>query len=114
MSETLIFDTETDNLLDKMTRLWMLQIGSADGDDCTIYLCDGVDEAEIDAARVRGLKATIRPLLEGIARLKSADRYIAHNAIQFDVHAIERFFPGTIERHKLLDSLVLARLQDPE
>ena len=98
MGETLIADVESDGLLDTLTKLHSLQIGTADGDDCTIYR---------DAP---GYPA----LAEGAARLKAADRVVFHNGMGFDLHAINRFFPGTIDPHKVFDTMVAARLLDPE
>src|SRR6202035_5823731 len=51
---------------------------------------------------------------EGLKRLCKADRLVAHNAICYDVHVLELFHPGTIDRSKVIDTLVLARLADPE
>lgn len=106
MGEILIFDSETDGLLDTMARLHCIQVGTADGDDCTIYT-DVVSLSPIPGV-------AFRPLAEGVERLRRADRYVAHNGIGFDMDAINRFFPGTITREKLIDTLVLARLAQPE
>src|SRR5690242_4745045 len=94
----LIGDCESDNLLPDMTRLWCIQLGDADGDDVTVY----ADQPGFP------------PIREAIDRLKAADSYVFHNGIKFDMEAINRFHPGTIERHKLLDTLVLCRLMEPE
>lgn len=109
---TLIADCETDNLLPAMTRLWMLQLGNADGDDAVIY-CD-LPVAQLDDVHSRGiLKSPVRPLSEGVERIRSADRVVFHNGLGFDLLAINRFYPGLIDRNKLLDTLVMARLAQP-
>ncbi len=102
---TLIADCETNGLLPSMTVFHMLQIGHADGNDVTIYS---------DCADPGTLKAPIRPLSEGLARLKAADEYVFHNGLGFDYDAIEHFFPGTLDLTKLVDTLVLARLAYPD
>ena len=96
--KVLIADCETDNLLKDMTKLHCIQIGDADGNDSIIYR----DEAGY------------APISEGVARLKAADFYVFHNGISFDYHALNHFLPGSVERHKLIDTLVLARLMNPE
>jgi DNA polymerase-1 len=95
---TLICDCETDNLLDKLTRLWTIQIGDADTDEVTVY----ADQPGFP------------PLSEAVERLKAADRVVFHNGFRFDLWAINKFFPGTIDPTKLFDTLVAARLMDPE
>ena len=110
---TLIADSETDGLLDAMTRLHMLQIGDADGEDVVIYsdIPEALWKPLYDAGKLR---SPVRPLKEGISRLAAADHVVFHNGICFDFEAVNRFFPGTIKREKLLDTLVMARLFDPE
>ena len=69
---TVIADCETDNLLDKMTVLHMLQIGDADGDDAIVYADLPKAQAE-DVARRKLLRHPIRPLGEGVDRIVAAD-----------------------------------------
>lgn len=94
----LIADCETDNLLPAMTRLWCIQLGEMETDEVTVY----ADQPGF------------APLVEAIERLKAADSYVFHNGLGFDMDAINRIYPGTITREKLLDTLVMARLKDPE
>lgn len=93
--ETLVADCETDNLLDGMTRLWCVQLGSADGDDSILYgdveFCD-------------------RPLAEGLERMRKARRLIFHNGLGFDLWAINKVHPDTVRFDQVLDTLVLARM----
>lgn len=102
---TLIADVETDGLLKEvpgkakeMTRLWMIQLGDSDTDEVTIY----ADQPGFP------------PLKEAIARLKAADKYVFHNGLSFDLHAINRIYPGTIEVDKMIDTLVVGRLLFPQ
>jgi len=98
MAETLVCDVETNGYLDTLTKLWTIQIGTAEGEDVTVY----ADEPGF------------RPLAEGAARMKAAARVVFHNGFLFDLPAINRFFPGTIDPTKLWDTLVGARLSNPE
>lgn len=91
----LIADCETDNLLDGMTRLWCVQIGTPDGDDVTVY----GDVEHCDA-----------PLAEGLERLRNAERVAFHNGIGFDFWAINKVAPGTLRFEQIVDTLVLARM----
>lgn len=117
MGEHLVCDTETDNLLDAVTKLHMIQVGTLDGEDVTIY-ADGLDYAEIERARggvmVGGTELTltcpIRPLSEGIARLRAADVLYFHNGIGYDQVISDRFLEGVVTRGKLWDTLIMARL----
>jgi DNA polymerase-1 len=93
-----IADCETDNLLANMTKLHCIQIGDADGDDSVLYR---------DAPGYPSIA-------EGVARLKAADRYVFHNGVGFDHFAINKILPGTIELGKIIDTLILARLKQPE
>ncbi len=94
-----IADCETDGLLDTMTRLWTLQIGSADGADVDLY-CD--------------VLPGYKPISEGIARLQRADRVVFHNGLGFDLWAINTLYPDTLRPEQIFDTLIAARLLDPE
>jgi DNA polymerase-1 len=49
--------------------------------------------------------------MEGLgALLRSADSIIGHNFISYDYLVLERFLPGCINQHKVIDTLVLSRL----
>lgn len=96
--EVLIADCETDGFLDTMTRVWTLQIGTAEGEDVTVY----ADQPGFP------------PLREGLDRLKTADRVVFHNGMKFDIHAINRVFPNTLTPEQIYDSLVVSRLLEPQ
>jgi DNA polymerase-1 len=94
----LIADCETDGFLDTYTRLWTLQLGSADGDDVTVY----ADQPGYP------------PLAEGMARMAAADRVVFHNGIKFDLFAINRLYPDALRLEQLFDTLIGVRLLNPE
>jgi DNA polymerase-1 len=81
-----------------MTRLWTLQIGNADDETVDVY----ADQPGY------------RSLAEGASRLRSADLLVMHNGLKFDLWAINKIFPGTVSHTKVWDTLVAARLMDPE
>ena len=96
--KVLIADLETDGLLPDLTRLWMIQLGDADGTDVVVY----ADQPGFP------------PISAALSRLEAADHYVFHNGLSFDMPALNRFYPGAIVREKLLDTLVMARLAEPE
>jgi DNA polymerase-1 len=81
-----------------MTKLHMIQLGTVDGDDVTIY----ADHPGCE------------PLADGVRRIEAAEKVVFHNGICFDEDAINKFYPGLIGYPKMLDTLVMARLADPE
>lgn len=100
MGETLIFDTETDGLLDSLTKLHLIQVGTVGGDDVDLYCADPA--------------FGLPPIVDGLSRLSAADVLIGHNAIKFDFEAIEKLYPGTLRRQQIRDTLVMSRLKHPE
>lgn len=94
----LICDCESDGFLDTITRLWSIQLGSAEGDDVTVY----ADQPGY------------QPISEAIEKLRKADRVVLHNGAQFDFFAINRFYPDTLRPEQVYDTLVAVRLLDPE
>jgi DNA polymerase-1 len=81
-----------------MTRIWCIQIGNASTDEVTVY----ADQPGFP------------PLSEAIARIQSADETVWHNGLGFDWWALEKFYPGAVDRSRILDTLVMARLSQPE
>lgn len=96
--QTLIADIETDGLLDTLTRVWCIGIGSADEDDVVVY----ADQPGY------------LPLSEGLGRIREAGRVVFHNGVGFDFQAIERLYPGTLRLAQVIDTLILSRMADPE
>lgn len=95
----LAFDIETDGLLRECTRIWVLAIGDLDTKEVITYTDFDPDYP---------------PLAEGIARLQTADRLVAHNGIGFDREAIGKITGVWLPLEKLHDTLVMGRLRDPE
>ena len=94
----LIFDIETDGLLDTCTKIHSLCIRDADTGEawsCTDH---------------RGYK-TIK---EGLDLLAGADTIIGHNIITFDIPAIQKMHPGWTTTAQIRDTLVCTRLIWPD
>ena len=95
----LAFDIETDGLLRELTRIWVLAIGDLDTKEIITY-------TDHDPS--------YPSLAEGIERLQGADLLVAHNGIGFDREAIGKVTGVWLDRDKIIDTLVLGRLRDPE
>lgn len=97
---TLVADIETDGLFHDMTKIHCIAMktlapaGTRAGGDVDLYHGAGLQEA--------------------VDRLCGADRIIFHNGLGFDLHAINRFYNAKISPMKVIDTLVLSRMDDPE
>jgi len=88
---TLIFDCETNGLIPELDRVHCLVIHNPDTHDTYSFEPHQVEE--------------------GVRMLMDADKIIAHNAIGFDVPALQKVYPWfTPAREKVIDTLVLSRL----
>jgi DNA polymerase I-like protein with 3'-5' exonuclease and polymerase domains len=91
----LVFDIETNGLLDQLT---------------TIHCIAIKDIAQSDR-RVQSMK-TYGPheVEEGLDALANAEEIIGHNVIGFDIPAIQKLYPDWKPKGKVTDTLVLSRL----
>jgi len=94
----IIFDLETDGLLDELTKIHSLVIRDIDEPNYVVSCCDQPGHPTI---------AT------GLKLLAEAEMVIGHNIIGFDLPAIRKLHPGYKVR-KAYDTLVAARLMDPD
>lgn len=99
MSQRLIFDIETNGLLDQLDRIHSLVV--KDADTLQVWSCHNHE----------GSKFSID---EGINLLQSADQIIGHNIIGFDIPAIKIVYPGFSPKGKTFDTLNAARLIWPK
>ena len=96
---TLVYDIETDGLLPEATTLWCLGIADIrEPDDVTIYTDHSNEHPSLS---------------DGLDRLQSADRCVAHNGIGFDVPAIFKTTGVQLDMSKQVDTLVLGMLLEP-
>lgn len=89
----LVFDIETDGLLDELTRVHCLSI---------------LDTATGELARYNHVNA--RPVEEGVRRLSESDGVIGHNIISFDLSALSKVYPWFKAPRVDMDTLVAARV----
>lgn len=91
--KTILFDIETDGLLDTMTKVHCIAYQSLFGDrEGEVKLADASTGFE-----------------EILAELATADRIVAHNAYGFDVPALKKLFPVWGFQGEVFDTLVMAQ-----
>lgn len=98
----LIADTETNGLLAELDRIHCLCL-MAPGDPAVRRYHDQPDLCARDGS-----------VLDGLALLADADEFWFHNAIGFDVPAIQKVYSDWRPRGKVRDSLIIARTVWPE
>jgi len=94
MSETLLYDVETDGLLPKMTRIHCLVVYNPETKETTVY-------------RHNDTENTIE---DGVRRLMAASVIGGHNILRFDELAIKKVYPWYAPTGRLVDTLVLVRV----
>lgn len=93
----LIFDLETDGLLDKVTKIHCL--GIYDLDECKSYTFNDTGSSE--------------PIVRGVQMLNDADCVIGHNIIGYDLPVIKKIYSWFKEPTTVIDTLLLSRLYHP-
>lgn len=94
----LIFDLESNGLLDEMDRIHCLVIQDLDTDEYFTF--------------ANGLG--YEPVETGVKMLDEAAEIVGHNIINFDLPAIQKIHPWFNPKGRVLDTLVLSRLFWPE
>lgn len=89
----LVFDIETNGLLDRLDRIHCIAICSLSGGGEALFTGDEIE---------RGLEI-----------LRDAECIAGHNIIGFDIPAIQKVYPEWEPKGMVLDTLVLARLSYP-
>ena len=98
MPETLLFDIETDGLLNELTTIHSLCIKNAGTGE--VWSCAD--------------QPGYVPVAEGLKLLADASTICGHNIIAFDVPAIQKVHPWFAPRGRVLDTLVLSRMFRPD
>lgn len=86
----LVFDIETDGLLDDVTKVHCMVIKDTDTGEMFRYRPDEVKQ--------------------GVDKLLQADCICGHNVIAFDIPVLEKLYGVVFDRERVIDTLVLARL----
>ena len=96
---TLIFDIETDGLLDNLTKIHSIAIYDPIIDDFWNY----TDASE-----------DYLPLSVGLEALMLADEIVGHNIVKFDIPAIQKLYPDFKPKGKVFDTLLMSKLIYPD
>ncbi len=87
----LIFDLETDGLLDEVTKVHCLVIKDTSTGVCNSWVGTSVQH--------------------GLRHLMDADCIVGHNVIKYDIPVLEKLYPWfVVSKDRVIDTLVLARL----
>jgi DNA polymerase III epsilon subunit-like protein len=91
----LVFDLETDNLYDKVTKIHCMVIYDINRDETTTYGPDSINA--------------------GLEHLASADVLLGHNIIFYDIPVIKKLYPFyTFKAARKIDTLICTRLIWPK
>ena len=90
----LVFDLETNGLLDDVTKIHCLVIYDSEADSTVIYNNEGNKE----------------PIVRGVQRLEDADVLVGHNIIGYDLPVIQKMYTWFNPQALVLDTLLLSRL----
>lgn len=93
----IIFDLETDGLLDTVSKIHCLCLYDTEADQTYVYNDAGKSE----------------PIVRGIQVLNDADCIVGHNIISYDIPVIEKIYPW-FKKPYVIDTLLLSRLYHPD
>ena len=95
---TLVFDLETDGLLNDVTRIHCIAIYDSTTDEIETYNDEKNNKYSIS---------------EGIGRLLVADTLVGHNLLGFDLPVLGKLYNYFTPRARIVDTLLLSRLYHP-
>ena len=96
---TLVFDLETNGLLNDVTRIHCLAIYDSTTDEIETYNDEKNNKYSIS---------------EGIGKLLVADTIVGHNIIGFDIPCISKLYNYFTPTARIIDTLILSRLYYPD
>ena len=92
----LVFDLETDGLLENLTKIHCLCIYDLDAKETYTFNDQGNKD----------------PIVRGVEMLADADCIIGHNILHFDIPVIKRIYPWFVAPY-MVDTLLCSRLYHP-
>ena len=102
---SLIFDIESNGLLDEVTKIHSLVIYDTDTDEIYNCVCD-------EGISVQNMNYF--PITYGLLLLAEADEISGHNIVKFDIPCIQKFYPNFKPKGKLFDTLLMSKLVYPD
>lgn len=110
---TLIFDIETDGLLEETTKIHSLVIYDTEKDE--LYSCCAPMTGICGIGRMGDEPPkTYYSIEAGISMLQHADEIAGHNIIKFDLPVIKKLYPEFWTNAKLFDTLLMSKLVYPD
>ena len=101
---TLIFDIETDALLDSLTAIHCMVI--LDAETGQVFNCKNMKNSLTDGEYLS--------IEAGISMLQDADEISGHNIVKFDIPAIQKVYPKFNPKGKIFDTLLTSKLVYPD
>lgn len=103
--DTVIFDIEADNLLENITKIYVIACVDADGSNEKIFTSEDCGDRIPDGT-----------LEDGVRYLMTYDRVVAHNLCGYDTFVLNKFFPDiwniqSVPFKKHWDTLVQSKAQ---
>ena len=90
----LVFDLESNGLLNDVTRIHCLVIYDSETDETLVYNDEGDTE----------------PITRGVQRLEDAEIIAGHNVISYDIPCLRKIYPWFTPTALVVDTLLLSRL----
>jgi len=97
----LVFDLETDGLLNDATKIHCVAIYDTETNQTSVYN---------DESPGQGMS---NPVVRGVQTLEDAECFVGHNIIGFDLPIIRSIFPWFNPSGSCIDTLLLSRLYHP-
>jgi DNA polymerase III epsilon subunit-like protein len=103
--DTIVFDLETNGLLNDATRIHCISLHWGDLDEIHSFN----DEKYADNAKDLPM-GTNYSITTALGFLEGADTIVGHNIIGFDIPVIQKFYPWFDPRGTVIDTLLLSKL----
>lgn len=93
-----VFDIEANGLLEKATIIWCLVLKDIDTHEKFVYS---------DYSK----QSFVRPLIEGLKKLKAANYVVCHNVFNYDLNLVKKLYPEyDFSSAKIIDSLIISQV----
>lgn len=93
----IVFDCETDGLLDDLTQIHCIVLYDTDSDETLVFNNEGNKE----------------PIVRAVTLLEEATTIVGHNAMGFDVLALAKCYPFFKPQGQVIDTLLLSKVLHP-
>ena len=110
---TLIFDIETDGLLENLTKIHSLVIFDTE-ENLLFSCCSKVKSLLGEEIAEDGVLLTYYSIETGLSMLMDAEEISGHNIVKFDIPAIQKLYPDFKPKGKIFDTLLMSKLVYPD